>query len=190
MLEQYLLTEICARKYIHDITKWFCRGKKRTLEYHLMKSDHRTVDGKFIFPQSPKKVIMTSSFDLGEESFALGKKIHRDKRKRGYQDCRKEHTQKRILKMYSMHASEPTPVLLSWVIVLEFSGFQEPLYDRSKGKGSICFSCWKQNSCSKEFILTQRKYPGHFGRSPVQQQITGMELQNVLQFCKVLSASC
>ena len=40
-------------------------------------------DGKFIFPRSPKKVIMTSSFDLGEESFALGKKIHRDKRKRG-----------------------------------------------------------------------------------------------------------
>ena len=33
-----------------------------------------------------KKVIMTSSFDknnLGEESFALGKEIHRDKRKEG-----------------------------------------------------------------------------------------------------------
>jgi len=43
-------------------------------------------NGKFLFPESPKKVIMTSSFDknnLGEESFALGKKIHRDKRKRG-----------------------------------------------------------------------------------------------------------
>ena len=42
-------------------------------------------DGKFLFPQSPKKVIMTSSFDknyLAEESFALGKEIHRDKRKR------------------------------------------------------------------------------------------------------------
>ena len=49
-------------------------------------------DGKFLFPQSPKKVIMTSSFDLGEEAFALGKKIHRDKRKMGYQDYRKEHT--------------------------------------------------------------------------------------------------
>ena len=31
-----------------------------------------------------------------------------------------------------MHASKPTPVLLSRVIVLEFSEFQEPLYDRSK----------------------------------------------------------
>ena len=43
-------------------------------------------DGKFLFLQSPKKVIMTSSFDknnLGEESFALGKEIHRDKRKGG-----------------------------------------------------------------------------------------------------------
>ena len=42
-------------------------------------------DGKFFFPQSSKKVIMTSSFDknnLGEESFALGKEIHRDKKKR------------------------------------------------------------------------------------------------------------
>ena len=41
-------------------------------------------DGKFIFLQSPKKVIMTSSFDknnLGEESFALGKEIHRDKKR-------------------------------------------------------------------------------------------------------------
>ena len=41
-------------------------------------------DGKFLFPQSPKKIIMISSFDrnnLGEESFALGKEIHRDKRK-------------------------------------------------------------------------------------------------------------
>ena len=43
-------------------------------------------DGKFHFPQSPKKIIMISSFDrnnLGEESFALGKEIHRDKRKGG-----------------------------------------------------------------------------------------------------------
>ena len=43
-------------------------------------------DGKFLFPQSPKKVIMTSSFDknnLGEQSFALGKEIHQDKRKMG-----------------------------------------------------------------------------------------------------------
>ena len=40
---------------------------------------------KFFFPQSSKKVIMTSSFDknnLGEEPFTLGKEIHRDKRKR------------------------------------------------------------------------------------------------------------
>ena len=33
-----------------------------------------------------------------------------------------------------MHASKPTPILLSRVIGLEFSGFQEPLYDRSKEK--------------------------------------------------------
>ena len=43
-------------------------------------------DGKFLSPQSPKKIIMISSFDrnnLGEESFALGKEIHRDKKKVG-----------------------------------------------------------------------------------------------------------
>ena len=41
---------------------------------------------EILFPQSSKKVIMTSSFDknnLGEESFALEKEIHRDKRKGG-----------------------------------------------------------------------------------------------------------
>ena len=51
--------------------------------------------GKFFFPQSSKKVILTSSFDknnLGEESFALEKEIHRNKRKGGYQDYRREHT--------------------------------------------------------------------------------------------------
>ena len=40
--------------------------------------------GKFLFSQSSKKVIMTSSFDknnLGEEPFTQGKEIHRDKRK-------------------------------------------------------------------------------------------------------------
>ena len=91
---------------------------------------------------------MTSSFDknnLGEESFALGKEIHRNKRKRGYQDYRRKHIKKRVLKIYSMHASKSMPVLLSRVIVLEFLRFQEPLYDRSKEKGSMCFSCWKQN---------------------------------------------
>ena len=90
---------------------------------------------------------MTSSFDknnLSKESFALGNEIHRNK-KRGYQDYRRKHIKKRVLKIYSMHASKPTPVLLSRVIVLEFSEFQEPLYDRSKEKGSMCFSCWKQN---------------------------------------------
>ena len=43
-------------------------------------------DGKFFFPQSSKKVIMTSSFDknnLGQESFAIGMEIHWDKRTRG-----------------------------------------------------------------------------------------------------------
>ena len=55
----------------------------------------KSKDGKFFFLQSLKKVIMTSSFDknnLGEESFALRKEIHRDKRKRRYQDIRREHT--------------------------------------------------------------------------------------------------
>ena len=49
---------------------------------------------KFLFPQSSKKVIITSSFDknnLGEESFALGKKIHWDKRK-GVLGISQEHT--------------------------------------------------------------------------------------------------
>ena len=43
-------------------------------------------NGKFLFPQRSKKVILTSSFEknnLGEESFALGKEIHWDKRKGG-----------------------------------------------------------------------------------------------------------
>ena len=43
-------------------------------------------DGKFLFLQRPKKIIMISSFDrnnLGEESFTPGKEIHRDKRKWG-----------------------------------------------------------------------------------------------------------
>ena len=41
-------------------------------------------DGKFLFPQSSKKVILTCSFDnnnLSEESFVLVNEIHRDKRK-------------------------------------------------------------------------------------------------------------
>ena len=114
-------------------------------------------DGKFLFPQSSMKVILTSSFDknnLGEESFALGKKIHRDKRKGVSGLSQRAYLGKSSKNIYSMHASKPTPVLLSRVIVLEFSGFQEPLYDRSKEKGSMCFSCWKQNLCSKEFTLT------------------------------------
>ena len=69
-----------------------------------MKPDHRTVYQKFcenkgkfwvlskvqrweiLFPQSSKKVIMTSSFDknnLGKELFALEMEIHWDKRTRG-----------------------------------------------------------------------------------------------------------
>ena len=44
-----------------------------------------------------------------------------------------------------MHASKPTPILLSWVIILEFLAFQEPFYDLSKEKDFMCFSCWKQN---------------------------------------------
>ena len=43
-------------------------------------------DGKFLFLHSPKKVIMTSSFDknnLGKEPFALEMGIHWDKRTRG-----------------------------------------------------------------------------------------------------------
>ena len=41
---------------------------------------------EILFLKDSKKVILTSSFDknnLGEESFALGKEIHRNKRKRG-----------------------------------------------------------------------------------------------------------
>ena len=30
--------DLYEKEYIHDITKWFCCGKKRTSEYHLMKS--------------------------------------------------------------------------------------------------------------------------------------------------------
>jgi len=48
MLEQYLPTEICTRKYIHDITKWFCCEKKRILRYHLMILDHRIVVSKVL----------------------------------------------------------------------------------------------------------------------------------------------
>ena len=57
-------------------------------------------DGKFLFPQSPKKIIMISSFDrnnLGEESFALGKEIHWDKRKKGVSG----HSQKAYLEKSS-----------------------------------------------------------------------------------------
>jgi len=31
--------DLYEKVYIHDITKWFCCGKKRTSEYHLMKSE-------------------------------------------------------------------------------------------------------------------------------------------------------
>ena len=86
---------------------------------------------KIPFPQiSKKKVIMTSSFDkknLGEDPFALGMEIHWDKEEKRYYDYRIEYTQKRVLKKYSMHASKPRPVLLSRVIVLEFSVFQKPI---------------------------------------------------------------
>ena len=71
-------------------------------------------DGKFLFPQSSKKVIMTSSFDknnLGEESFALGMEIHRDKKKMGVSGLCREHTLKSVLKIYSMHARKSMPVL-------------------------------------------------------------------------------
>ena len=40
--------DLYEKVYIHDITKWFCCGKKRTLKYHLMKSDHRTVASKVL----------------------------------------------------------------------------------------------------------------------------------------------
>ena len=43
-------------------------------------------DGKYFPQSSKKKVIMTSSFDkknLGKDSFALGMKVHWDKRTRG-----------------------------------------------------------------------------------------------------------
>ena len=52
---------------------------------------------------------MTSSFDknnLGKEPFALEMGIHWDKRTRGYQDYRREHTQKKVIKKYGMHVSK------------------------------------------------------------------------------------
>ena len=42
---------------------------------------------------------------------------------------KKAYLEKSSKDIYSMHASKPTSVLLSRVIVLEFLGFQEPLYD-------------------------------------------------------------
>ena len=68
---------------------------------------------------------MTSSFDkrnLGEDPFGPGMEIHWDKRK-GVLGISQRACLKKVLKIYSMHASKPTPVLLSRVIVLEFSGF-------------------------------------------------------------------
>ena len=77
---------------------------------------------------------MTSSFDknnLGKESFVLGKEIHRNKKK-GYQDYRRKYIKKRVLKIYSMHASKPTPVLLSRVIVLEFDSRNHYMIDQKE----------------------------------------------------------
>ena len=136
---------------------------------------------------------MTSSFDknnLGKESFALGKEIHRNKRKRGYQDYRRKHIKKRALKIYSMHASKPTPVLLSRVIGLEFSGFQEPLYDRSKEKVACV-------SAVGSIISAQKNLPWHSASirdilAEVQSSNSSLEwsYRIFLQFCKVMSASC
>ena len=58
-----------------------------------------------------------------------------------------------------MHASKPTPVLLSRVIVLEFLGFQEPLYDRSKEKVACV-------SAVGSIISAQKNLPWHSASIP------------------------
>ena len=40
--------DLYEKVYIHAITKWFLLWKEITLEYHLMKSDHRTVASKVL----------------------------------------------------------------------------------------------------------------------------------------------
>jgi len=89
-----------------------------------------------------------------------------------------------------MHASEPTPVLLSWVIVLEFLGFQEPLYDRSKEKVSCA-------SAVVSIISAQKNLPWH--SASIRDILAEVQSSNIslewsyrifLQFSKVLSASC
>jgi len=72
--------------------------------------------------------------NLGEESFALGMEIRRDKRKGVSGLSQRAYLEKSSKNIYSMHVSKPTHILLSRVIVLKFLGFPEPLYDRSKEK--------------------------------------------------------
>ena len=71
---------------------------------------------------------MANSFEktnLIEDPFALGMEIYWDKIK-GVLGLSQKHTKESILKRHSMQASKLTPVLMSRVIVLEFSVFQEP----------------------------------------------------------------
>jgi len=53
-----------------------------------------------------------------------------------------------------MQASKPTPVLLSRVIGLEFSEFQEPLYDRSKEKVICASAVGSKISAQKKITMT------------------------------------
>ena len=75
----------------------------------MMKSDHWIVISKILWEQRKFWVLSKTQDDKlqickvqrweipfpaksKEESFALGKEIQRDKRKKGYQDIRREHT--------------------------------------------------------------------------------------------------
>ena len=105
--------DLYEKVYIHEITKWFLFWKEKNIIIVVSKvlweqrkfwilckgqddklQIYRVQRWEISFPTKFKKVILTSSFDknnLGEESFALGKEIHQNKRKRGYQDYRREH---------------------------------------------------------------------------------------------------
>ena len=90
MLEQYLPTEICTRKYIHDITKWFCCGKKRTLGYYLMTSDHRILVSKVLWEQRKVlgfKVKVNARWQIAnKQSAKMGNTFPTKFKEKGYYD--------------------------------------------------------------------------------------------------------
>jgi len=85
---------------------------------------------------SEKKVIMTFIFykkNLGEDPFALGMEIHWDKRKGVLELSQRAYLEKGSKEIwYACEQSLCLSYCLSRVTILEFSVFQEPLYDRSK----------------------------------------------------------